>query len=418
MRRIIGMFLFLCLPWWVYAAEPARLTGMHIQPSTDNTRILFYLTKKTFGKVKYTPHPDTLTVDFANTIKKFNIQQAKLVGANVVSINAKQVSANYLRFTFLLKNRVKWKVDFLTEANRVVMQLDVFSSVPTIKPKTKKVAAHLPANIIQANVTTPSQLENDIQETLKELSKQKIGRQRLEDIPTKKTEIFTVVIDAGHGGKDSGALGASGIKEKNVVLGIAKKLADEINQQPGMRAVLTRSGDYFVPLRQRLRLARKGEGDLFVAIHADAYFNSRAAGASVYALSQHGATSEAARWLAQKDNYSELDGVEFNSLQDRSPLLRSVLIDLAQTATIRDSLRLGNKVLDALDNISTLHYKHVEQAPFMVLKSPDIPSILVETGFISNPREERRLADPSYQQKLARALLVGIKQYKDRYAGV
>ncbi|MFZ2314394.1 MAG: N-acetylmuramoyl-L-alanine amidase [Gammaproteobacteria bacterium] len=406
MRRIIGMFLFLCLPWWVYAAEPARLTGMHIQPSPDNTCILFYLTKKTFGNVKYTPRPDTLTVDFANTTKQFNIEQAKLVGSNVISINAKQLSATHLRFSFMVRHRVKWKVNFLTDENRVVMQLDILS------------ISHLPVKATQANLTTPSKLENDIQQTLKELSAQKIGRQRLEDNASKKIEIFTVVIDAGHGGKDSGALGSNGIKEKNVVLGIARKLADEINQQPGMRAVLTRSGDYFVPLRQRLRLARKGEGDLFVAIHADAYFNSRAIGASVYALSQHGATSEAARWLAQKDNYSELDGVEFNSLQDRSPLLRSVLIDLAQTATIRDSLRLGNKVLDALDNISTLHYKHVEQAPFMVLKSPDIPSILVETGFISNPREERRLADPRYQQRVARALLVGIQQYKDRYAGM
>jgi N-acetylmuramoyl-L-alanine amidase len=161
-----------------------------------------------------------------------------------------------------------------------------------------------------------------------------------------------------------------------------------------------------------MKLARKDEADLFIAIHADAYFEQNARGASVYALSARGATSEAARWLAQKDNYSELDGVEFNALQDRSTLLRSVLIDMAQTATIQDSLRLGNRVLDALDNMTSLHYKQVEQAPFMVLRSPDIPSILIETGFISNPREEKRLSDPAYQEKLAQAILSGLRAYK------
>ncbi len=146
-----------------------------------------------------------------------------------------------------------------------------------------------------------------------------------------------------------------------------------------MRAVLTRQGDYFVPLRDRLKLARKGKADVFIAIHADSYFNTRSIGASIYALSQRGATSEAARWLARRDNYSELGGVDLSELGDQSYLLRSVLIDLAQTATITDSLRLGTCMLDALDDITRLHYTRVEQAPFVVLKSPDIPSVLVET---------------------------------------
>lgn len=411
MRRLIGMFLLLYLPWLAYANEPAHLTGMHIQPSANHTRILFYLTKKTFGKAKYIPKPPTLLIDFANTTKQFDMQHAKLAGSNITTMTAKQLSPTQVRFIFLVKQQVKWNINFVTEANRVVMQLDVLSISPSQSAPSKKVVGQLPKQVA-INLTSPVKLEEDIQQTLKELSaaNQKIGKQRLE--PIKKTEVFTVIVDAGHGGKDSGALGPNGIKEKNVVLSIAKKLAEQINQQPGMRAVLTRRGDYFVPLRGRLSLARRGEGDLFVAIHADSYFNTSATGASVYALSQHGATSEAARWLAQKDNYVELGGVELNSLQDRSPLLRSVLIDLAQTATIRDSLRLGNDMLDALDAISTLHYKHVEQAPFMVLKSPDIPSVLVETGFISNPKEEKRLTDPAYQQKIAEALLLGIVQYK------
>lgn len=242
-----------------------------------------------------------------------------------------------------------------------------------------------------------------------------IGRSRLET-PAQKTRqqknrTLVVVIDAGHGGKDPGAHGQHGTKEKDVVLRIAKRLADDINRLPHLRAVLTRNGDYYIPLRERLRIARKQNADLFIAIHADAYFNKHATGASVYALSQHGATSEAARWLAQRDNYSELGTIELGALKDRSLMLRSVMIDLAQTTTIQDSIKLGNKMLDTLDRLSTLHHTHVEQAPFMVLKSPDIPSVLVETGFITNPHEEKRLATATYQSQVAEALLAAIKQY-------
>jgi len=231
-----------------------------------------------------------------------------------------------------------------------------------------------------------------------------------------KSRIFTVAIDPGHGGKDSGARGLTGIEEKNVVLSIAKIVAQEINQQKNMRAVLTRDGDYFVSLRDRLKFARKDKADIFIAIHADAFFNNTASGVSVYALSQRGATSEAARWLAHKENYSELGAVELNSLHDSDPILRSVLVDLAQAATIQDSVRLGNKVLDALDTISSLHYKNVERAPFVVLKSPDIPSILVETGYLSNPAEEQRLNNTDYQKKIAHNLWQGINMYVRQYA--
>ncbi len=224
--------------------------------------------------------------------------------------------------------------------------------------------------------------------------------------------VFTIVIDPGHGGHDPGARGRNGLLEKDVVLAISKKLAQKLNQTPGMRAVLTRDQDYFVTLRGRLRLARRAHGDVFVAIHADAAFRNQAMGAAVYALSPHGATSEAARWLAQKDNYSELDDVNLASLGDHSPVLRSVLIDLAQTVTIRDSLTLGRKILTSLESITALHHRIVEQAPFVVLKSPDIPSILVETGFITNPREEQRLGNSIYQTHLASAIWAGLMQYR------
>lgn len=225
----------------------------------------------------------------------------------------------------------------------------------------------------------------------------------------------TVVIDPGHGGHDPGARGLGGVREKNIVLSIAMRLADEINRTPGMRAVLTRKGDYFVPLRGRLHLARRGRGDLFVSIHADSWFERDASGASAYALSHHGATSEAARWLAGRENDSELAGVNLKDLGDQSAVLRSVLIDLAQTATIRDSLHLGSSILESLDTVTDLHYKHVEQAPFMVLKSPDIPSVLVETGFLSNTKEAMRLRSPAYQTRIAHAVFVGIRDYLKKY---
>lgn len=178
-----------------------------------------------------------------------------------------------------------------------------------------------------------------------------------------------------------------------------------------MRAVLTRNADYYLGLRERMTIARKHNADLFVAIHADAFGNHHSHGASVFALSAKGATSEAARWLAAKENYSELGGVNLAKLDDSNGVIRSVLIDLSQTATIGASLQVGNQVLQSLDRITTLHSNKVEQARFMVLKSPDIPSLLIETGFISNPREELNLSSTVYQARLCHAIMGGIKQY-------
>ncbi len=218
-----------------------------------------------------------------------------------------------------------------------------------------------------------------------------------------------VVIDPGHGGKDPGALGRRHRREKDIVLSIAKKLQQSINQQRGFKAYLTRSTDRYLTLRQRLEIARRYHADMFIAIHADAYRRKAAQGASVYALSLKGASSEAARWLANRENASELmGGVE---LGDKSHLLKSVLLDLSQTATLRASLNIGEQVLNALGKVTKLHHAKVEQAAFVVLKSPDIPSLLIETGFISNWREELKLSSSRYQKHLASAITAGIKQY-------
>jgi len=221
--------------------------------------------------------------------------------------------------------------------------------------------------------------------------------------------LATIVIDPGHGGEDPGAMGRHGSREKNVTLTIAKRLKALIDAEPNMRAVLTRDGDYFLPLQVRVDKARKVRADLFVSIHADAFIRPHARGSSVFALSERRATSEAANWLAKKENDADLVGGVNLDVKDK--YLAQTLLDLSQTATIDHSLRLGSSVLRRLGGVNTLHKPRVEQASFAVLKAPDVPSILVETAFISNPEEEKRLNDQGYQDKLARAILEGIRDY-------
>lgn len=221
--------------------------------------------------------------------------------------------------------------------------------------------------------------------------------------------LVTVVIDPGHGGEDPGAVGQGGSYEKNVTLAIAHRLKAKIDGTPNMRALLTRDGDYFIPLQQRVAKARRVQADLFVSVHADAFVKPTARGSSVFVLSENGASSSAARWLANKENAADLIGGVNLGVKD--PHLARTLLDLSQTATLNDSLKLGRAVLGEIGGINTLHKGHVEQAGFAVLKAPDIPSILVETAFISNPEEEKRLTDDSYQDQMAEALLTGMRRY-------
>ena len=221
--------------------------------------------------------------------------------------------------------------------------------------------------------------------------------------------LATVVIDPGHGGEDPGARGRLGSREKDITLTIAMRLKALIDAEPEMRAVLTRDGDFYVPLQTRVDKARRVKADLFVSVHADAFIRPHARGSSVFALSERRATSEAARWLAKKENEADLVGGVNIDVKDK--YLAQTLLDLSQTATIDHSLRLGSAVLGELGQVNTLHKAQVEQASFAVLKSPDVPSILVETAFISNPEEEKRLNDDAYQDQLARAILGGIKRY-------
>ncbi|PKO86571.1 MAG: N-acetylmuramoyl-L-alanine amidase [Betaproteobacteria bacterium HGW-Betaproteobacteria-12] len=221
--------------------------------------------------------------------------------------------------------------------------------------------------------------------------------------------LVTITLDPGHGGEDPGAVGKGGTYEKNVTLEVAKRLKRRIDAEPNMRAVLTRDSDYFVPLNVRVQKARRVQSDLFLSIHADAWIKPDARGSSVFVLSERGASSTQARLLAQRENDADLVGGV--NIRSRDPFLARTLLDLSQTATINDSLKLGKYLLGELGSINTLHKNHVEQAGFAVLKAPDIPSALIETAFISNPEEERRLNDDAYQEKLAEAIIRGIRQY-------
>ncbi len=221
-----------------------------------------------------------------------------------------------------------------------------------------------------------------------------------------------VAVDAGHGGEDPGAIGPGGLREKDVVLDISRQLVQLINARPGFQAHLVRTGDYYIPLRRRRDIAREMNADLFVSVHADAFHNPAARGASVFALSRRGATSETARFLAQRENEADLiGGVGGVSLNDKDEMLAGVLVDLSMTATLSSSLDVGQQVLDSMGTMARLHKNTVEQAGFAVLRSPDVPSILVETGFISNPEEARKLATASYRRQMAQSLDRGVAQY-------
>ncbi len=223
------------------------------------------------------------------------------------------------------------------------------------------------------------------------------------------SRLITIMLDPGHGGEDPGAIGQGGSHEKNVTLAVAKRLKAKIDAVPNMRAVLTRDGDFFIPLNQRVEKARRIQADLFVSVHADAFVKPTARGSSVFVLSESGASSSAARWLAKKENDADLIGGV--NIHAKDPYLARTLLDLSQTATNTDSLKLGQAVLGELRHINTLHKGQVEQAGFAVLKAPDIPSILIETAFISNPEEEKRLNDEDYQERMAAAILKGLRRY-------
>jgi N-acetylmuramoyl-L-alanine amidase len=353
-------------------------------------------------------------------------------------------SPDYTRITLEARQPVSYKYFTLTNPDRLVIDLEGVEAGPALDALAGQLSADDPfIGAIRVGMNRPGvmRLVLDLKAAVKPSVFQlkpleQYGHRLVVDLyPLESTEtaanavtpptpeappsakpgvpqyvrLITVAIDAGHGGEDPGARGANGSHEKDITLALAKKLKQKIDAQENMHAVLIRDGDYFVPLAQRVTKARAVKADLFLSIHADAFIKPHARGSSVFALSENGATSVAARWLAKKENDADLVGGINIDVKD--PFLKRTLIDLSQTATINDSLKLGHAVLNEIGGINTLHKSYVEQAGFAVLKAPDIPSILIETAFISNPEEEKRLNDSGYQDKLVDAIVDGVMKY-------
>jgi len=388
----ICVFWFFMLP--VFAS--VQLTRVELI-NDEMTKIIFEKNHASDVQVFALSKPDRLIFDFKDTKLLANIKNLKLTNESHIKKVRFGYHKDFLRIVFDLNKPLRFK-KILNDTSLVV------AIIPEVKGHSIQTAREkIPITGIENLVET--------EEIDAMLNEKKVTQTRTATIKTAEAskKIFTIVIDPGHGGKDPGAIGDLGTKEKNVNLAIAKKLASIINRNPNMHAILTRDNDYYVSLEDRLAFARKDKADLFIAIHADSYFNTHAKGASIYSLSSHSASSATARWLAEKENYSELGGLDLDQLEDQSIQLRSVLIDMAQTQTIKESQRYGASILDSLLRVTRLHFAKVEGAPFLVLKSPDIPSLLIETGFITNTDEEKRLRDQNHQQKLARALYNGIR---------
>lgn len=388
---------FLC---WLFGSllEAATLQAVEVKLKGGKTSLMFTLDQAITHKVFTLTNPNRVVVDFDDTNLSFNLKQLNLNNPLIKLVRSGSPKPNTLRLVFEVRDVVKLQANPWNRGKGVLHAFSLDLSANNYSPSPA-----LPTNKT-AYLTSVKPHENS-------LSIPKVVAVNVHHMPRVSLRDVIVVLDPGHGGKDPGASGPGHSQEKHITLAIAQKLKQIIDRQPGMRAVLTRTGDYYVGLRERLTIARKYSGDVFVAIHADAFINQQSNGASVFALSQSGATSEAARWLAEKENYSELGGVNLKDLDDRNGLVRTVLIDLSQTATIGSSLHMGERVLRHLNTMTTLHNHKVEQARFMVLKSPDIPSILIETGFISNPREEKNLTNAGYQTRLTQAIFQGIKGY-------
>lgn len=393
MRALVTVVGLLLTALAVDALAATQVRSVRLWRAPDNTRLVFDLSGPVQHSVFTLTSPDRLVIDINGATLAAPLKLST-TNTPIISMRSAQRTPTDLRVVIDLKKAVTPKSFILAPnqqyGNRLVV--DLFDDAADANP----------------NPTIPDTAANTAPAVPVSPAKPEI---KLTPVPNGKRDIV-IAIDAGHGGEDPGAGGARGQKEKDIVLSIAKELQRQINSEKGYRAELTRTGDYFIPLRKRTEIARKKGADLFVSIHADAAPSSAAFGASVFALSERGATSETARWLADSENRSDLiGGAGAVSLDDKDKMLAGVLLDLSMTASLSSSLNVGQKVLSNIGHVTSLHKSRVEQAGFMVLKSPDIPSILVETGFISNAAEAAKLTGSSHQQALARSISAGVKQF-------
>jgi len=377
MTRYAVQFCLLLLSCLLAATQAmaAKIENVRIWPAPDHTRIVFDLDKPVGHKVFSLSGPDRLVIDLDNASTKADIESLSLKDTPIGKIRTAVKNGSDMRVVLDLNNKVQPR-SFLLKPNKQYGDRLVVDLVYKEKSSKPKVVTKPAAN------------------------------------PAGARDII-IAIDAGHGGEDPGAIGPGRVREKTVVLAIAKKVQSLLKKERGFSPAMIRTGDYYVGLRARTERARKYRSDLLVSIHADAFKDHRPRGSSVFALSQRGATSETARWLADSENSADLiGGVEGSlKLDDKDRVLAEVLLDLTMTATLSDSLKVGQSVLRSMGTVNKLHKRDVEQAAFLVLKSPDIPSILIETGFISNPREAKNLQSSSYQWKMARSIVKGIKEH-------
>ena len=388
----------LVAPSVLSAANKGRLTGANLSGGAGNLTFSLLLDEPVAYKTFTLSAPDRVVIDLANTRIAGQLKQGAYDRAPITGIRYAERPDGILRVVLDLSEEVAINAAMQADGSNNVLQV---SLQPTGRGNTG------------GKTTQPA--PNKPPETSKpEPIPKKVKEKPVTAEPPKGK--FIVVIDPGHGGKDPGAIGRNGTQEKDVVLEVARKLKARINREKGMQAILTRDSDTFIPLRQRMDIAHQNKADLFVSIHADANPNARISGSSVYILSETGASSEAARLLAESENSYELKFGE-RSLNNTSNRLASVLLDLSQNAMMERSLNVAKGVLTELSKVNNPLRRKVESAAFIVLKSPDIPSMLVETAFISNPTEEKRLRTVEYQQKLAAAMFKGVKHYQIAYAG-
>jgi N-acetylmuramoyl-L-alanine amidase len=419
-------------------AQSSSIVAVRVWPAKDYTRVTLELEAPLKFTHQVIRNPDRLVVDIDDLELSSKLRElVAKVNANdpyIASVRAGQFKPRVVRLVFDLKAEVNPQVFALKPVgeygHRLVLDLYPVSAPDPLmalldkkeipgdlvaRADDKAPKGSVPGSEPKPELKSESELRGaDAKKGEAKPDDRQSGRMgeprdaRPESRPV-VARLVTIALDPGHGGEDPGAVGRRGTYEKNVTLAVAQRLKEKIDAEPNMRTMLTRDSDYFVPLHVRVQKARRVQADLFVSIHADAWIKPTAKGSSVFALSEKGATSSAAGWLAKKENDADLIGGVNLGTHDRD--LAKVLLDLSTTAQINDSLKLGRQVLAELGGINSLHKAHVEQAGFAVLKAPDIPSILIETAFISNPDEEKRLNDDAYQDKMANAILKGIRAY-------
>jgi N-acetylmuramoyl-L-alanine amidase len=409
------------LPLLARPDDPS-LVAVRVWPAKDYTRVTLESDKALVARHFITEAPERLVVDIdgldlSPRLKEL-VAKTQPEDPNIAAVRVGQYQPRVVRIVFDLKQAIAPQVFTLSPvaAYQHRLVLDLYPKAPAVddpllalvleREREAQGQAQVPAPP-PAPSSTPAPPVAGASSAPSPAPAPKPGAR------PKIDRLIVVALDPGHGGEDPGAIGPSGLREKDVVLAVARQLRDRLEQEPRLRVLMTRDGDFFVPLQERVRKARKVGADLFVSIHADAFLRPQARGASVFALSDGAASSAAARWMAQKENAADAVGGLNNVAVKDSTVLRT-LLDMSTTAQIKDSLALGSDVLGQLGKVGKLHKPRVEQAGFAVLKAPDVPSILVETAFISNPEEEQKLRDPAYQRQLVDAIARGLLRYLGR----